>query len=179
MREADLEGTYTFVGWDCDTTNIQCDMIINAEYSMEVHSAENMNYVDATCTENGYSGDMLNNELQILPFTANYSGGYYWIEDVSDDRIWIYKDGYIYSVSDGKLYYLTVQYTSFYSYTVAVTEDISQAVQWTYNNGSLYTNYSNGSYTTNLYLYMSGNKVKVLRNRNTKIVLYEQVQIAL
>lgn len=267
-RSADKEGTYTFQGWDTDTTNIQSDLTIKALYTLEAHTGELQNVKEATCTETGYTGDfcctkcgmllepgstidavghtvgmctengdgthsiycaicdelmnaedcvdadsdnycdkcnydictmlkysvaqslvdgkkylisssgtILIKDLKTSAVTLEYDGQYYQVQKKQlVDMIWTCEDGYLYMVCDGTRYYLTVKCTSYFSYAVSITTDLSEALQWSYKNGSLSTRYVYQGRTINFYLYILRNTSDVSLSRRRNIVLYELIE---
>lgn len=56
-READGAGSYAFAGWDTDVRQVQCDCVVTAVYTFTAHSPTCRGAWDATCTEEGYTGD--------------------------------------------------------------------------------------------------------------------------
>lgn len=56
-REPDADGCYVFSGWDADYSAIYCDCTITAQYEKNAHITAVTGTVDATCTQEGYSGD--------------------------------------------------------------------------------------------------------------------------
>lgn len=81
IREPDIYGHYTFVGWDSNSTNIEGDLTLTAVYEMAEHTTEIRGAYAPTCTAEGYSGDtycsvceMLIEEGHILQITEHISG---------------------------------------------------------------------------------------------------------
>ena len=65
-RKSDSEGSYTFAGWDTDVSEIQGDMTVTAIYTFTAHTEEVRGASDATCTSEGYTGDIYCSECGML-----------------------------------------------------------------------------------------------------------------
>lgn len=264
IREPDIYGHYTFVGWDSNSTNIEGDLTLTAVYEMTEHTTEIRGAYAPTCTAEGYSGDkycsvceMLIEEGHILQLTEHisgnaisnndgthtysceecdkilsnetcidadndgccdicaykmnlteftkvssftngkqylivgsnkallssissqsisleYSSGYYITsETISENMLWTYDNGYLYTQLDGYKYYLTA-YRGFkaFSYTLSAEPQVRMASTWSYKNGYLSTMVNDWWYRTTKYLNIDKNGNVTLSSR-ANIDLYQ------
>lgn len=263
-REPDESGSYTFAYWDTDVTDVQCDLVVTAVYTMVEHVAELRGAYEATCTAEGYTGDtycslcgMLLENGEILPMTAHVEGSattnhdsthiifctvcgvemhiescadddgdgycdacgyaiavtkftkasqftnggqylivgsgyalrstlsteqvpltydegtYYTVDEIPDDMLWTYNNGYLYTKYNGKSYYLTVQRGWGWnaSYTLSVTTNNRMTSTWSYSGSALSTRTNEGFWQSSRYLTLSGSGTS-LSTRSAVIDLY-------
>lgn len=263
-REPDESGSYTFAYWDTDVTDVQCDLVVTAVYTMVEHIAELRDAYEATCTAEGYTGDtycslcgMLLENGELLPMTAHVEsnattnhdgthtvfctvcgvemhiescadddgdgycdacgyaiavtkftkasqftnggqylivgsgyalrstlsteqvsltydeGTYYTVDEIPDNMLWTYNNGYLYTRYNGKSYYLTVQRGWGWnaSYTLSVTTNSWMTSTWSYSGSALSTRTNEGFWQSSRYLTISGSGAN-LSTRSTVIDLY-------
>lgn len=264
-QEPDENGSYTFAYWDTDVTDVQCDLVVTAVYTMVEHIAELHGAYEATCTAEGYTGDtycslcgMLLEEGAVIPMTAhmessavtNHDGThsifcavcgveihsescmdddgdgycdacgyaiavakftkayqftngeqylimgsgyalrstlsteqismtydgvtYYTADEIPDDMLWTYNNGYLYAKYNKKSYYLTVQRGWGWntSYTVSATTNNHMASTWSYSGSALSTRTNAGFWQSSRYLTVSSSGAG-LSTRNAVIDLYQ------
>ena len=261
-RASDEEGSYTFAGWDNDVSEIQSDMTVTALYTFTAHTEEVRGAFDATCTSEGYtgdiycsecdmllesgsvismtvhsSGDTISNEdgthsfsctvcetvistescadndsdgycdeceyaMNVTTFTSvssftngkqylitgsgyalrstitaesvtmRESNGYYVTADeIPDDMLWTYQNGYLYTTYNGQTYYLSAYRGINSSYTLSTSTSSWWASTWNYNNGSLTTQIFEWRYRITKYLNI--NKGTVTLSSSGSITLYQ------
>lgn len=261
-RESDTEGSYTFAGWDTDASEIQSDMTVTALYTFTAHTEEVRGASEATCTSEGYTGDIYCSEcgmllesgsvismtdhssgdaisngdgthsfsctvcetvistesctdndsdgycdeceyaMNVTKFTSvssftngeqylitasgyalrstlaaesvslTYSDGYYTTADeIPENMLWTYQNGYLYTTYNGRTYYLTVQ-RSFNSYMLTTTTSSWWASTWSYQSGKLTTKINEGRRQTTRYLDISNSSVS-LSSQGSSITLYQ------
>lgn len=260
-REPDIEGSYTFIGWDLDVTDIQCDLTVTAVYAMTAHTSEICGAYDSTCSEEGYTGDiycstcgMLLEEGTVIPTTDHVEGicktnnngthttvcavcgtemnteacvdndndgccdacayemnmtrfkkassftngkqyliansdyalrstlsaesvsltdtdGYYvTVNEITEDMLWTYNNGYLCATHNGQTYYLTAYRGFGASYTLSAETSRWLASIWNYRNGSLSTQINDWGYRTTKYLNINNGTVTISSYGN--ITLY-------
>lgn len=261
-REPDAESCYTFAGWNTDVTNVQSNLTVTAVYTLTAHTPEIRGAYDATCTEEGYTGDtycstcgMLLEEGTVIPMTdhiegdaetnndgthtsactvcgteintetcADYdsdgycdvcayemnmtkfakvstltngkqylivgsgyalrstiaaesvsltesNGHYVTADEIPDDMLWTYNNGYLYTTYNGQTYYLTAYRGFNSSYTLSVETQSWWASTWSYRNGSLSTQINDWRHRTTKYLNINNGTVTL--SSSGTITLYQ------
>lgn len=120
------------------------------------------------------SGYALRSTLSAENVTLTYNAGTYYADnELANDMLWTYNNGYLYTKYNGRSYYLTVQrgWSWNASYTLSVTTSSWRISTWSYSGNALSTRISEGFWQSNRYLTISSSTPS-LSTRSALIDLY-------
>ncbi len=91
----------------------------------------------------------------------NWLDGTLISNDISQDMLWTYQNGLLYTVHRGRVFYLTILKNR-NTYTPALISDASAAVHWSYVNGGLCTIVLENGRASTRYLAVTSNGIAVV-----------------
>lgn len=120
------------------------------------------------------SGITFGRTVTPLEITLNLDEECYELEGkFKEEILWTYEDGYLYTVYNETVYYLSVQRQQFYLVLMATT-DKSEAASWSYENGCLLAKTPNFTGRYKLYLSIAKERISVVFYMPNKTVLYRK-----